>query len=133
MKTANNRNQVGWRRLIGWIGAYALVLHVVFVGLIMGELAAKPFADETAIGFTLCLNHPDGGNSLPADAPIHTAHFHCLLCAGGNYAALIPTQISNVAPLRVEIASQLRQTRDQLLRQSLEFLPSNPRAPPTLT
>jgi hypothetical protein len=132
MRTADNRNQVGWRRLTGWLGGYLLVLHVGFVGLTMGQFAARPFADETASGFTLCVNHPDGGNSLPADAPIHTGHFHCLLCAGGNYVALPPAQISNGAPLRFEVASQLRLTSEGPLQQSRSYLPNKPRAPPIL-
>ncbi len=133
MGTTNNRNQVGWRRLTGWLSGYVLVLHLTFVGLTMGQLAAQPFADDVAIGFTLCLNHPDGGNSLPTDPPIHSSHFHCLLCAGGNHLALTPTNASEVTLFCFEITSQLRLTNDELLQQSSSYLPNKPRAPPILT
>ena len=129
----NNRNQVGWRRVTGWLGAYALVLQLVFVGLTGGQLAAQPFAVDAAHGFTLCLNNSDGEKSLPADTPIHSGHFHCLLCAGENHLALTPAKASDVAPLRFEVASQMRPTSDEPFRQSRKYLPTKPRAPPILT
>jgi len=44
------------RRLIGWIAAYAFVLHAVFAGAVGVQIAAN-----AAAPFELCLDLPDDG------------------------------------------------------------------------
>ena len=50
------------RQLVGWIAAYAFVLHAVFAGIVATQLAVA----AKAAGFELCLTDPDG-----APAPAH--------------------------------------------------------------
>ena len=82
------------RRLIGWIAAYAFVLHAVFAGAVGVQIAAN-----AAAGFELCLDHPDDG-PLPAHDP--HAHDQCALhCAAAvGFAALAVALIAVLFPLR---------------------------------
>jgi amino acid transporter len=110
------------RRLIGWIAAYALVLHAVFAGMVVAQLAGG----APAPGFEICVDHPDG-----AGAPGQTQHQHdqCALhCAA--VAGLAPLLVALVAlafPLR-PIAYRSRRRA----KLALAFLPRAglSRAPP---
>ena len=54
---AGRRGRFGLgRQLVGWIAAYAFVLHAVFAGMVATKLAAG----KGAAGFELCITHPDG-------------------------------------------------------------------------
>ena len=61
------------RRLIGWIAAYALVLHATFAGIVATQLAATNLA---AHGFEICLTDPAG---KPVPAGNHTQHQSCAI------------------------------------------------------
>jgi hypothetical protein len=70
------------RQLIGWLAAYALVLHAILAGAAGVQIAAN-----AAPGFELCLSHPDG-TSAPAQG--QHEHDQCALhCAAFvGFAAL---------------------------------------------
>ena len=80
--TRNFRSTAHWgRRLIGWVAAYALVLHAMLAGIVATQLAVTGMAGA---GFELCLTGADGaaipghGQSQHQDCAIH-----CLTVAGG--------------------------------------------------
>jgi hypothetical protein len=83
------------RRLIGWVAAYAFVLHAVFAGMVATQLAAG----KGVAGFELCITHPDG---TPAPAQGQHQHDHCALhCAAVvGFAALALALIALAFPLR---------------------------------
>jgi hypothetical protein len=91
---ASRQTQVG-RRLIGWIIAYAFVLHAVLAGIVAAQLAAGAGSP----GFELCLTHPDG---TPAPAQGQHKHAQCALhcTAFLGFAALALPLLAFVFPLR---------------------------------
>src|SRR5690349_1185861 len=109
-------------RLIGWIAAYAFVLHAVFAGTVVAQLAAG----APAPGFEICVDHPDG-----AGAPGQAQHqhdqcaMHCAAVTG--LAPLLVALIALVFPLR-PIAYRSRRRA----KLALAFLPRAglSRAPP---
>jgi hypothetical protein len=127
MAMENHRNQIGWRRLTGWLAAYLLVLHIAFASAATGHFFAQ--ANDTALGVTLCLNGADG-SSLPADAPAQPSHgkVHCVLCAGGGSLALSSVELP-AAPQLIVI-SALAPASEQASAQSRRHSLNQSRAPP---
>ena len=83
------------RQLVGWIAAYAFVLHAVLAGMVATQLAAG----KGAAGFELCVTHPGG---TPAPAQGQHQHDQCALhCAAAvGFAALALALIALVFPSR---------------------------------
>jgi hypothetical protein len=127
MVRMNYRNQRGWRRLMGWLAAYLLVLHVSFAGASTGHYFAQ--ANDAAYGAAFCLNGADGPSS-PVDAPLHSSHgkIHCVLCAGGGSLALSSADFF-AAPQPI-FASALIPASEQAPGQSRRHSPNQSRAPP---
>jgi hypothetical protein len=121
----NYRNQKGWRRLMGWLAAYLLVLHVSFAGVSIGHYFAQ--ANDAAAAF--CLNGTDVPSS-PDGVPLHSPHgkVHCVLCAGGGSLAL--SSANAFAAPRLTLASALIPTSEQAPGQSRRHSPNQSRAPP---
>ena len=64
------------RQLVGWIAAYALVLHAVFAGIVATQLAVT--SAKTA-GFEICLTGHDG---VPMSGHGQGQHENCAIhCA----------------------------------------------------
>lgn len=108
--TTIRRGRLGLgRRLVGWIAAYALVLHAVLAGAVGVQIAAN----ATAPGFELCLFHADGA-SAPAQG--EHAHDQCALhCAAVlGFAALALTLIAFVFPLHPIAYARRRSSVPQL-------------------
>jgi hypothetical protein len=95
--TRNFRSTAHWgRRLIGWIAAYALVLHAVLAGIVATQVAV---ASAATAGFELCLAGADGA-AIPAHGPKHQdCAIHCLTIAGG-VPALALVLFALLFPLR---------------------------------
>jgi hypothetical protein len=127
MAGMNYRNQRGWRRLMGWLAAYLLVLHVSFAGAATGHYFSP--ANDAASGAAYCLNGMDGPPS-PADAPAHSSHgkVHCVLCAGGGSLALSSADVF-AAPQPI-LASALISASEQAPAQNRRHSPNQSRAPP---
>ncbi len=105
--TPERRGRLGQgRRLIGWIAAYAFVLHAVLAGAVAAQFAAG----TPTPGFELCLTHGDG-----AGAPAQSQHQHdqCALhCAASlGFAALALALIAVVFPLRPVGYASIRRSR----------------------
>jgi len=127
MARTNKRNQKGWRRLIGWLAAYLVVLHVSFAGASTEYYFAQ--ANDAAYGAAFCLNGADGSSS-PADVPAHSSHgkVHCVLCASGGSLALSPVDV--FAASQLTLASALIPASEQAPGQSRRYSPHQSRAPP---
>ena len=68
------------RRLIGWVAAYALVLHAVLAGIVATQALAR--ANGAAPhGFELCLTDPDG-STLPGQSQHENCAMHCAVAGG---------------------------------------------------
>ncbi len=127
MGATDNRNQRGWRRLIGWGAAYLLVFHLGFAGASTAHFFAQ--ASDAADGTAFCLSG-GGGPASPADAPAGQSHgkIHCVLCTGGGSLALSPAEV--FAAPRLILASALVPASEQAPRQSRRRSPQQSRAPP---
>ena len=80
-----------WRRLLGCVLAYALVLQAFIFALDVGQSAIAAAQDPVWAGFELC-SHSAGGSTRP-DAPAHvpTGDAHCIFCiVGGVYVNCAP-------------------------------------------
>jgi len=122
----HHRNQRGWRRSIGWLAAYLLVLHVALAGASTGHLFTEASdGHETAS----CLNGA-GSSSSPAELPAQPAHgkIHCVLCAGGGSLAL-PAEAILAAPQALFV-SALAPASEPAPAQSRGRSPHQSRAPP---
>jgi hypothetical protein len=68
------------RRLIGWVAAYAFVLHATLAGAVAAQMALT----AKAPGFEICLGDADG---TPVPGHGQTQHqdcaIHCATVAGG--------------------------------------------------
>ena len=126
MAAGNDRNQTGWRRLMGWLAAYLLVLHVGLAGASTGHFFAH--ASEAAHDAAFCLNGAAGPSS-PADAPAHRAHqVHCLICSGGGSPALLSANAPADPPST--FAAARFPASEQAPVQSRRHSPNQSRAPP---
>ncbi len=95
MTNGRSRRQGFGRQLVGWLAAYAFVLHAVLAGAVGVQIAAN----AAAPGFELCLSHPDGA-STPADGEHQhdQCALHCVAIVG--FAALAFALIAFTFPLR---------------------------------
>ena len=76
-RSGPSRTRFG-RQLVGWIAAYALVLHAAFAGMVATQLALAT-ASATSPGFEICLTHPDG---VPMSGHGQGQHENCAIhCA----------------------------------------------------
>ncbi len=78
----SSRRQFGLgHRLVGWVAAYAFVLHALFAGILATQMAA---ANPAVAAFELCLTGPDGG-ALPGHAQVQHENcaIHCGAAASG--------------------------------------------------
>ena len=79
IRSAQTRWRFG-RQLVGWIAAYAFVLHAAFAGIVATQFA---ITNAKTAGFELCLSSEDG-----AALPGHTqgqhenCAIHCASVAG---------------------------------------------------
>lgn len=79
IRSAQTRLRFG-RQLVGWIAAYAFVLHTAFAGIVATQVA---IASAKTAGFELCLSSQDGA-ALPGhtQAQHENCAIHCASVAG---------------------------------------------------
>src|SRR3954469_21536741 len=84
------------RQLVGWIAAYAFVLHAVFAGAVAAQLAIG----ASAPGFEICLGDADGA-PMPGHGP-NSQHESCAIhCAAfAGVATLVVALIGLLVPPR---------------------------------
>ena len=114
IRSAQTRLRFG-RQLVGWIAAYAFVLHTAFAGIVATQVA---IASAKTAGFELCLSSEDG-----AAPPGHTqgqhenCAIHCATAAGAAPAlvlallALVFTLRAAPRPLRFVFSSPFEYLR----------------------
>ena len=88
------------RQLVGWIAAYAFVLHAVFAGIVATQFA---IAGAKTAGFELCLTGPDGA---PISGHGQGQHENCAIhCAtvAGAVPALVLALIALLFPPRAPV------------------------------
>ena len=125
---ARSLTQTGFgRRLIGWIAAYALVLHAVVAGAVATQLAAASHGGAGA-SFELCLAGPDG-SSVPGhgQSQHENCAIHCLTIASGAPALLLAFWFLFPLHPRTPVRSLSLRRHDLLRRAGL-----GSRAPPLL-
>ena len=85
------------RQLVGWIAAYAFVLHAVFAGIVATQLAV---ASAKTPGFEICLTDPDGAPHAGHGQGQHeNCAIHCATVAGA-----VPVLALALLALRVSAA-----------------------------
>jgi hypothetical protein len=89
-----------WRRAVGVVVAYALVLQ----SLLFGLAAVGDLAGQGAPGFELCLNGAQDGAPSPTGVPGHHDDSHCVFCSVAHHCLGGPPQ-SAFHRLRIEIAA----------------------------
>lgn len=98
----------GWRRPVGWLASYALVLHVLLAGVAGGQLTAKA-AEQNWSFFEIC--YGQGGNAGDFSGEVPDKHNSktgtCVFCAGGGHAAAPAT---NVLPAPVMLVREVEWT-----------------------
>jgi len=83
------------RRLIGWIAAYAFVLHAVLAGAVVAQFAAG----APTAAFEICVDHPDGATGPAQGQHQHDqCALHCAAAAG--LTPLVLALIALIFPLR---------------------------------
>ena len=80
-RSGPSRTRFG-RQLVGWIAAYALVLHAVFAGIVATHLAVAT-ASATTPAFEICLAGHDGAPiSGHGQGQHENCAIHCATVAG---------------------------------------------------
>jgi hypothetical protein len=117
-----------WRRLVGVVVIYAVVLQSVFLGF--AGIAASASTDEGLPAFELCLNGHQGGPLSPADLPGHHGNTHCIFCFTGTHHASGPPPPFSFQRINLELGNAWWTVDDWRLSDFYEYSRSQPRGPP---
>jgi hypothetical protein len=118
-----------WRRPVGWLASYALVLQLL-VGALAGASLSAEAAGQNWSFFEICYGKGSPAGDLPDGVP--TKHVSkCAACtlAAGTGAALAPEAITFSAPEFIERQVVWNLAIATLLRADLSFSQKQ-RAPP---
>src|SRR5437763_1624042 len=85
-----------WRRVVGIVAVYALVVQSLLIGILGATVAARAAGGDALPGYELCLAHTaDTANTPDGPAEHSNCTEHCLLgVAGGQKAVLAPANVS---------------------------------------
>ena len=118
-----------WRRLLGMLAIYALVMQPLLLTVAGSQPAQASVLDQVTYA-QLCLHNADDGPVAPADQQKHPAHDHCLQCFSGAFHLLNVPQPVTVAFADREFR-KLRQSEHPLrLSSSPQYSVASPRGPP---
>jgi hypothetical protein len=94
LKNSGAKRFNGWRRPVGWLASYALVLQIV-VGALAGAQVSAQAARQNWSFFEVCFGKGADQGELPEGVPAkHTSKCGaCVLAAAGG-AALAPEAVS---------------------------------------
>ena len=81
---ATSRLRTFWRKLVGAIAIYALVMQPLLLSVAGSQLAQASVLDEAAFA-QLCLHNSDGSPASPSDQGKHPADQHCMHCCVGAF------------------------------------------------
>lgn len=97
MKYPAKHRFLGWRRPLGWVASYALVLQLL-LGAFAGAQFSAHAAGQNWSFFEICYGKGSPEGELPSGQPAKQASksFNCAVCA--NAAAAITPEIPVVTP-----------------------------------
>ncbi|HZR76411.1 hypothetical protein [Bradyrhizobium sp.] len=123
------RLRLFWRRLVGALAIYALVMQPLLLTVAGSQLAQASVLDELTLS-QLCLHEADGSPVAPADQQKHPAHQHCLQCFSGAFVLLGAPQSVTVAFADREFRKLRLSGRDLRLSPASRYSVARPRGPP---
>jgi hypothetical protein len=118
-----------WRRLVGVVAIYALVMQPLLLTVAGSQLAQASILDEVTFS-QLCLHNADGSPVAPADQNKHPAHQHCLQCFSGAFVLLDAPQSVTVASTDREFRKLRQSGRALRLSSASQYSVARPRGPP---
>jgi hypothetical protein len=117
-----------WRRTVGIVVIYAVVLQSVFLGF--AGVPASASTDGALPGFELCLNGHQDGPLSPADLPGHHGNTHCIFCFAGTHFASGPPPLTFFQRIDLEIGNAWWPLDNWRLSDFYEYSRFQPRGPP---
>ncbi len=81
---ASSKTRPFWRRLVGALAIYALLMQPLLLTIAGSQLAQASAMDEISLS-QLCLHNSDGSPVAPSDQQRHPVHQHCLQCFAGAF------------------------------------------------
>lgn len=88
----------GWRRPMGWLASYALVLQLVLGALAGGQVSAQAAGQNWSF-FEICFGKGASQGELPDGVPAkHTSKCAACVLAATDGAALAPEAVVSEAP-----------------------------------
>lgn len=117
-----------WRRPVGWLAAYALVLQLMAGALAVAQVSAQAAAGNWSF-FEICYGKGVAADELPEGVPAKHASqcAVCVLAAGG--AALTPEAAAAAVPAFAVSETRWVARANQLARRDAAFS-QRQRAPP---
>ena len=117
-----------WRRLVGLLAIYALVMQPLLLTVAGSQLAQAAAIDDVSFS-QLCLHNADGSPVAPEDQQKHPAN-HCLQCFAGAFHLLDAAQPITVAAADREFPKLRQSGRPLRLSSSPQYSVASPRGPP---
>jgi hypothetical protein len=118
-----------WRRLVGVVAIYALVMQPLLLTVAASQLAQASVLDEITFS-PLCLHNADNSPVAPSDQQKYPAHQHCLQCFSGAFVLLDAPQSVTVASVDREFRRLRQSGRALRLSSASPYSIARPRGPP---
>jgi hypothetical protein len=118
-----------WRRLVGAIAIYALVMQPLLLTVLGAQLAQASALDEVTFS-QLCLHDTAGGPVAPAGQQKNPVPQHCLQCFLGAFVLLGAPQSASVALAEQEFRNLRLSGRALRLASTSQYSVARPRGPP---
>jgi len=125
---ARSRRRFLWRRLVGAVAIYALVMQPLL--LIVAESQSAPASTAEQSFSELCLHDANDGPGAPSDQQRHPAHQHCLQCFNGAFHLLGWPQPATFAFADRDFSEPDTSGRALRLPSSSPYSIASPRGPP---
>jgi hypothetical protein len=114
-----------WRRAVGAVLIYAVVVQSLFLGL--AGVAASASTGDGLPAFELCLNGHQDSPLSPADLPGST---HCIFCFAGTHFASAPPPLVSFQRINLEVGDAWWPLENWRLPDFYEYSSAQPRGPP---
>lgn len=122
----------GWRRPIGWVAAYALVLQIVLGAFAGAQFSAHAVGQNWSF-FEICYGKGASDGEVPDGQPAKQASksFGCVVCA--NAAATVFPEVPAVVPAEFSTSLIEWSVRDDAAARTEFSFAQRQRAPPFAT